>query len=536
MQFFPAALTSAANSLTSAVDSAANAANALAAQASAVSTSTQHGGFDTILSSFIEEGRTDYSGRPSGFAAFEKESGTLDESRGGQIISSLRKRKVDEDILAGLSQVMESGSPATIGRLFGSLSGNMRRGAALEGDERDAFSMLLSKLGFDKDGIEEMLGLSDSGDAKGMWKKLSDKLGKMDGATDVSKTEFSALLKGLDVSDDTKKALAKLFGQADGQTLDGAQLEALLAKASREQTKREKDSAYALSQLRSAVDEALKTAKLNEQNAPIEDKRGSRRSEQTEAFMQNSVLKKTGAADVKRDNAGREEGDASSSRRQNKAAGLEHMGIEADGKGKSAKSAEKTTEKADDKIARLMQRIDAAGVPQTRSGESVNAQAQNLNSMARSFRQEIFSQVENGILQNAHNGARQLTLQLNPGELGQLTVLLSVRQGEVNATIRTDNQDTSSVIREQLVELKASLEAQGLKVKELDVQTQLRDNSLADQREGHQEHNLMRDSSERDRLIRLSRMQRGAGEQGNGNHVLEGRQYSTESTGLHIVA
>ena len=532
MQFFPAALTSAASTVASAVDSAAN---ALGAQASALSTSTQHAGFDTILGSFIEEGRTDYSGRPLGFSGYGKETGTLDESRGDQILSNLRKRNVDENTLAGLQQLMASG-PATLGRLFGSLSGNMRRGETLEGDERDAFSMLLSKLGFDKNGIEEMLGLSDSGDAKGMWKKLSDKLGKMDGATDVSKTEFSALLKGLDVSDETKKVLAKLFGEADGQTLDGGQLEALLAKASRDQARRDKDSAYALSQLRSAVDEALKTAKLNEQNAPIEDKRGSRRSEQSEALMHNSVLKKTGAADVKRDNAGQEDGDASFSRRQSKAASLEHMGIDADGKARQSGKTEKTAEKADDKIARLMQRIDAAGVPQPRSGESVNTQAQNLNSMARSFRQEIFSQVENGILQNAHNGARQLTLQLNPGELGQLTVLLSVRQGEVNATIRTENQDTSSVIREQLVELKASLEAQGLKVKELDVQTQLRDNSLAEQREGHQEHNLMRDSSERDRLIRLSRMQRGAGEQGIGNQVLEGRQYSTESTGLHIVA
>ena len=92
MQFFPAALTSAANTVASAVD---NAAGAFGAQVSALSTSTQHAGFDTVLSSFIEEGRTDYSGRPAGFAAFEKESGTLDEAKGNQIISSLRKRKVD---------------------------------------------------------------------------------------------------------------------------------------------------------------------------------------------------------------------------------------------------------------------------------------------------------------------------------------------------------------------------------------------------------------------------------------------------------
>ena len=334
----------------------------------------------------------------------------------------------------------------------------------------------------------------------------------------------------MDVSEETKKTLLDLFGQGDEQKLGGAQLEALLAQASREYAKRAKDAEYARAQIRSAVDEALKAAKAREQSAPIEDKRGNRRSEQSEALMQNSVLRKTGAANVKREQANAKEEDPSAFARRDSKPLLDHLGIEADGKTRPAKN----EEKAGDKISQLLHRIDAA-VPQGRTSEAAG-QAQNLNNLAKSFRQEIFSQVENGLLQNTQNGARQLTLQLNPGELGQLTVLLSVRQGEVSATIRTENQDTSSVIREQLVELKASLEAQGLKVKELEVQTQLRDNSFADQWNGHQEHNLMRDSSERDRLLRLSRMQRGAGDGGGRAEVLETREYVTESTGLHIVA
>ena len=524
MQFFPDAVTSAASN-------AGNiAADLFGAQGLALSSDTQHASFNSILSSFIEEGRSNYSGRPAGFAGLEKETGTLGESQGHEIVDSLRKRKVDEESIRSLEQLLASGAPVTVSRVFSLLSGNSRKSPALEGEERDAFTMLLGKLGFDKNETDEMLSLSDSGKTAALWKKLTGKLGQLDGSADVTKTEFSALLKGLDVSEETKKTLLTLFGQGDEQKLGGAQLEALLAQVSREYAKRDKDAEYARSQVRAAVDEALKAAKSKEQSAPVEDMRGNRRSEQSEAFMQNSVLKKTGAANVKREQANAKEEESSAFTRRDSKPLLDHLGIEADGKVRTPKN----EEKAGDKISQLLHRIDMA-VPQGRINEAAG-QAQNLNNLAKSFRQEIFSQVESGILQNSQNGARQLTLQLNPGELGQLTVLLSVRQGEVSATIRTENQDTSSVIREQLVELKASLEAQGLKVKELEVQTQLRDNSFADQWNSPQEHNLMRDSSERDRLLRLTRMQRGAGDGAGGAGVLEAREYATESTGLHIVA
>ena len=162
-------------------------------------------------------------------------------------------------------------------------------------------------------------------------------------------------------------------------------------------------------------------------------------------------------------------------------------------------------------LDRLLQRIDAAaGAVQggQNSGTSAQASAQDLNSLSRNFRQEIFSQVENGLLQQAGNGGRQLTLQLNPQELGRITLILSVNQGEVKASIRAENGETAAVLTEQLAELKASLEAQGLKVRELDVQTQLQNGGFAGQWAG--EHNLMQDARELDRLIRLSHLRRGA--------------------------
>jgi flagellar hook-length control protein FliK len=162
--------------------------------------------------------------------------------------------------------------------------------------------------------------------------------------------------------------------------------------------------------------------------------------------------------------------------------------------------------------------------------------AQNLNSIARSFRQEIFSQVEQGILSGTQNGTNRLTLQLNPVELGQVTVILSVHQGEVKATIRADQPESAGILREQMGQLKAALEAEGLKVKELDVQTSLREELAADQRDGHQEHNLMRDAEERDRMMRLARIRRNAAGQTDQTESLESAPRENEQAGLHIVA
>ena len=72
-------------------------------------------------------------------------------------------------------------------------------------------------------------------------------------------------------------------------------------------------------------------------------------------------------------------------------------------------------------------------------------------------------------------GRQQLTLQLNPPELGSLTLNLKVFGKEVHAVLRAENQEARQIIAENLPLLRQSLEAQGLKVSRLDVQTQLQE-------------------------------------------------------------
>lgn len=485
-------------------------------------------GFDAVLSSFIEEGRYDYSGRPPGFSAYGVTNGTIDGETASELARQLRKRDVADETINRLETLAASGSPLTIGTAFQTMGGHSRLSETLDGDTRDEFKTFLAKIGCSKDEIEEMLGLSDAGDMSAMWKKLGAKLSGMDGEADVTLKEWNALLKGLDLSDSTRKQLLGLF-KGESNSLTGSQMEALLANVSKEVAAREKAALHARTQMRSAMEEALRNAKSNEQGATVDSNRGSRLTEQKEEFMQDSVRKNTGSDHIKQDKEGEEEGFENP--RDGKSRSERILALESETRSAKGKAGEAANESPAHK---LFQKIDSLiSAPQQPVDPN---QAQNLNSMARNFRQEIFSQVEQGLLQTAQNGSGRLTLQLNPGELGQVTVILSVVQGEVKATIRAENQDSASVLREQMAEMKAALEAQGLKVKELDVQTGLQDNGFAYQWEGHNKHNLMRDADARDRMLRLARIRREAGGAATGSGTSSAAPQATSTSGLHIVA
>lgn len=493
-------------------------------------------GFQNMLSSFIQEGRTDYSGRPAGFSGYGPQSGTIDDETGSQLGKALRKRNVSEESVDRLEELLASGAPVTMGTIFNALQAKSRLTEELQDSERDSFKTLLGKLGFSKDEQEELLALSDEGDTNALWKKLAPKLEKLEGTADVTKQEWTTLLKGLDITSGTKADLLKIFGNAEEQSLTGEQMQALLAGVSKEFAARDQAALHTRSQMRDAMAEVLAQSKLRELNAPVQDNRGTRRAEQTEAMMQDSVRKNTGSDHIKQEHGkggsgledfeGRQDGKSRSER---------ILATEADDKQKKGVSRETGTEKNTEKIAdKFFQRVDVAA--ETPAPVNTSSQAQNLNSLAQGHRREIFSQVEQGILNNAANGSQRLTLQLNPAELGQVTVILSVHQGEVKAIIRADQQDSADVLRAQLTDLRASLEAEGLKVKELDVQTNLPENSLAGRWDGHQEHNLMRDANERNRMLRLTRVRREVAAAGTDQDASGATQNYGENAGLHIVA
>jgi flagellar hook-length control protein FliK len=109
---------------------------------------------------------------------------------------------------------------------------------------------------------------------------------------------------------------------------------------------------------------------------------------------------------------------------------------------------------------------------------------------------EVYRQVETGAFRNLGQGVKQLVIRLDPEDLGSVSVILQVRGKEVQAVLRASNQEASQALGEQLGQLRSQLEAQGLKVGKLEVQTQLADSQSQSQWQGAEQHNRYQENRE----------------------------------------
>lgn len=149
---------------------------------------------------------------------------------------------------------------------------------------------------------------------------------------------------------------------------------------------------------------------------------------------------------------------------------------------------------------------------------------------------KVMRQVENAFIQNLQNGGKQLSLQLTPEHLGKLSILLQVRGKEVNATIRAESSDAARLIADNIDIIRNTLEAQGLKVDKLEVQSGLSNDLSQNGWFGESEHNLAR---EREAMVAMRKHMKQMRE---GDSVLaremqgNERQATVADQGLHIIA
>lgn len=164
----------------------------------------------------------------------------------------------------------------------------------------------------------------------------------------------------------------------------------------------------------------------------------------------------------------------------------------------------------------LLERLDAGqGVTSHNLTQAAAATANAANAAKTARPQtpgplagQVLSQVEKGMLSAFNDGTKRLELQLNPLELGAVSVLLTSRNGEVSALLRPERPETASLLMQQLADLRADLEQQGLKVDRVDVQTQLKDEQGTTW-QGMNQHNAAQEQQSRthalERLRRLAR-------------------------------
>jgi flagellar hook-length control protein FliK len=495
---------------------------------------------DAVLRSFIEEGREDYTGRPPGFAAYNARPAAMSDGLRGFVKEELRRRGVSDDATDRLDALAASGRPMTVSAVFGALSGNTRASASLTEDESNILKGLLAKLGIDADGQAEILAMSDAGNVNGMWNRVSAALADHKDGLGIGGQEFFVLLRGLDISPGTATSLARRFEERESAGFTGESLGELLAPVEKELADRAAASRDAARHIRGAVDEAVRRARAGKRFELIEDARGNRLSEQSEVLMHDSVRRRTGVDDIA--DSGRDEKESGDHRgdrvgRSEDLPGAVREKTEAQSDLSSGREKEKTASHSTPRAAspEKAQTPPADGVfinAVVSGGEAVSGRNRLPTARAETYSAEIFDQVESGLLQGALNGARRLTLQLNPEELGSVTVMLSFHQGELRADIRAERAESAELIARHMAELKASLEDQGIRVAELDVRASVSDNGFAGTWDESGEHNLMRDAGERDRLMRLARLRREEAEEA----ATAPDRHRENGGGLHLVA
>jgi flagellar hook-length control protein FliK len=156
---------------------------------------------------------------------------------------------------------------------------------------------------------------------------------------------------------------------------------------------------------------------------------------------------------------------------------------------------------------------------------------------------QVLKQVEQGLLSSMSDGTKTLELQLSPESLGALTVVLSVKNGEISALLRPERAETAALLGQQMDQLRVTLEQQGVRVERLEVQTQMQDGRDMLMWQGMEQHNASRErqaAMERSRIFRIGRLHRnGSQDIVDRNMHVTGRESQQRARaagqGIHII-
>ncbi|WP_028574716.1 flagellar hook-length control protein FliK [Desulfonatronovibrio hydrogenovorans] len=187
-------------------------------------------------------------------------------------------------------------------------------------------------------------------------------------------------------------------------------------------------------------------------------------------------------------------------------------------KGESSGQPQKNDDNWDKFLSRIRTSPDSTDLKSAVAGDfrarnSAESIRQNPHLQQREFvSRQILEQVQNGIFKRMDAGRTQISLQLDPPDLGRVGVLLQMKDKEVRAVIRPTSPEVAQIISDNLARLKASLEQQGLRVNKIEVQTQTQEGQTQTW-QGQEEHNKARERMrEAVRMARMRGLDREAGQ------------------------
>ncbi|GFM35377.1 flagellar hook-length control protein FliK [Desulfovibrio psychrotolerans] len=458
-------------------------------------------------------------------------------------------------------------------------SGKEAASAKLDESTRNGASVVLQKLGFSPEEADETVTTMEEGKLASAWNRILEKINSLgaDASVTVTPEDLEHLGKAMRLDAGGITRMQQLFaGQKEAQC-DSSTLKAMVAEISGSVSARQAASESRITELREVLAPVMEKALERSSQLSAADARTSRDSRASGILIKDSATadangfthaaahstasstRKNTPADGMQDKSDAEAArhDAretnASVRRSEQASGSQDnaKGNNAHGSfaGRDQSDQSGNTsgnaagrEKDSSGLRNLLSRLEYQMVqPQAEMGatqpQSGNTTFSPNAAAAKAADQRLFEQIENGMLKTMRDGARQITMQLTPEDLGKLTIILSVKNNEVNAVIRPESAEAAKAINDQLHQLKASLENQGLKVDNIDVQTSLQNNLSGNGWQSAADHNAHQEMT---RKFLNQRRLHALRAEGDGlareMQIADETERSSSRTGLDIIA
>ncbi len=423
-----------------------------------------------------------------------------------EIKEELKEYGMDSKDINDLEEKVLSENGLTFGQLVSELSDMMKglKGIDLTPYQEQNLNSIFTKLGFTPDESKSLLASIRQGNLGNVVEKMQEKLAAM---SDSQKIQFSeeetSTLSGLfKLSGEDGKKIAQLFS-AEGATAADLKKGFAVLKDALVKMQNAQD-AKDLRLVKTVADSLRDTMQKASDQSPSAFRMAS-----ADVISDSMGAAKEVGESVKQtvDNAGQNANGSRDNKGQASDSGQgQNKGMDADSKDSKHWLSQMLSDSKDvDSWTGFFSKLtdeSASGLDGKLNGNifgnamgtlqnaAKSAQAGKANSMwENTARSNVLDQLQEGAFKNLGQGRKQLTLQLNPHDLGTVNVMLQVKNKDVQAVIRAENPDTAKVIAEQLEVVKQALEEQGLKVEKLEVQTGIADRDTQNSWQNAQDHN-----------------------------------------------
>ncbi|MBI5520877.1 MAG: flagellar hook-length control protein FliK [Desulfovibrio sp.] len=184
----------------------------------------------------------------------------------------------------------------------------------------------------------------------------------------------------------------------------------------------------------------------------------------------------------------------------------------------------------------------AAGATTGSAAGALNAQqgkaeaAQQTRAFDKVVAPKVLDQVSEAMLKDLGQGRKQLTVQLDPENLGKVQLVLQVKGKEVSALIQAEDAQTAAMLTSNMESLKKTLQDQGLTVQNLEVQTGLASRQDQQQAFNADQHNQAQEKQDLSRIFSQLKMLRDDGVDVASDMQNMRMQAILADQGLHIIA